>query len=288
MKNILFLCAMALVSMSVFADETSTPLQVSSGFNIDAIVVSPNDVPTSLGPIDGHGSQLIADTYEGVNAGEGIPVNGVLTTADNHKYQFADFMRPNCLYIGITDKDAHELGTPASGSLTFSTPTAADKLGILMCGTNRENLDLQFNLKVTYENGSESNLGTFKVSDWGQNNENDAVFTFKKRYRFDAGSNPESGSFHISEVVAALDNTTSGVKTVTITTECGDDAWGYGSLAFFAFTAISSNTNDIQSLPAGTADIHSVYAVDGSVLSAPVKGLNIVKYNNGIIRKVVN
>jgi hypothetical protein len=289
-KNLLLSICALLCASSAFADDTTTPLTVSSGFNIDAIAASTTDVPSALGPIDGHGSQFVAESYDGVTASnnEGVPVNGKLTTTGGHVYQLGNFFVNNCFYIGITAKDSHTLGTATSGTVTFSNPKAGNKLGILMAGTNRDAKDLQFNLKVTHQNGTTEDLGSFKVSDWGQNDKNDAVFTFTKRFRFDAGSNPESGSFRLSEVIATIgdDNVASPITSVTITTECQDDNWGYGSLAFYAFSAISTTTG-IENATVQNAKVQGIYTVDGKQVAEPTKGVNVVKYTDGTARKVV-
>lgn len=288
-KTLLFsICAFCCAS-AAFAADTTTPLTVSSGFNIDAITVSQADAPTAVGPIDGHGSQFIVNVFPGLGGtlSEGVPVDGKLTTTGGHAYQLGNYVGNNCFYIGITATNSSTLGTPTSGTVAFSNPTAGNKLGILMAGTNRDSKDLKFNLKVTYQNGTTSDLGSFKVSDWGQNNEQDAVFTFTKRYRADASSNPESGTFNMSEVIATLDNTTSPVASVTITTECENDSWGYGSLAFYAFSTITTATTGIDNISAQKAEVKGLYTVDGKQVSEPVKGVNVVKYTDGTSRKVV-
>lgn len=286
-KQLLFLGALICATVAM-AEDKSTPLTVSSGFNIDAICIGTQDAPTAVGPIDGHGSQLVvSQIYSEVAEGEGIPSSLQLTTDSAHTYAFGSPTANNCFYIGITATNSSELGTPTSGTVTFSNPTAGQKLGILMCGTNRDHLDLQFNLKVTHQDGTTADLGSFKVSDWGQGNENDVVYTCSKRYRFDASSNPESGTFRLSEVVATLTNTTSPVASVTITTECQNDAWGYGSLAFFAFTVIESETSSVNAVTADNAKPTKVYTVDGAEVSAPQKGINVIKYSDGSARKVI-
>lgn len=286
-KHLLFFSALLCASVAM-AEDTSTPLTVSSGFNVDAICVGTQDAPTAEGPIDGHGSQLVvSQVYSDVAEGEGLPADLKITTDSNHHvYQFGDPTKNNCFYIGITAANSAELGTASSGTVVFSNPSAGDKLGILMCGTNRDHLDLQFNLKVNYVGGTTVDLGSFKVSDWGQGNENDVVYTCTKRYRYDAGSNPESGNFRLSEVLATLTDTSTPIQSVTITTECQNDAWGYGSLAFFAFSTVKSTTG-IETVKADNAQSRHVYTIDGKEISAPQKGLNIVKYNDGTVRKVI-
>jgi len=288
-KTLLFSICALFCANAAFAGDTTTPLTVSGGFNIDAITVSQTDAPTAVGPIDGHGSQFIVNTYPGLGGtlSEGLPIDGKLSTTGGHSYQLGHYVGNNCFYIGITATNSSSLGTPTSGTITFSNPTAGNKLGILMAGTNRDSKDLKFNLKVTYQNGTTSDLGSFKVSDWGQNNESDAVFTFTKRYRADAGSNPESGTFYMSEVIATLDNTTSPVASVTITTECENDTWGYGSLAFYAFSTIATTTTGIDNASTQKAEVKGIYTVDGKQVSETVKGVNVVKYTDGTSRKVV-
>lgn len=285
-KQILFICAFT-CAMAVNAQTTtSQPIPVASGFNYDCIASADDDVPTGEGPLDGHGSQLVTYSVTGVSESDQvIPNTGILTTESNHTYRFGSFTGNNCLYLGITSKDSHELGTATTGTITFSSATQADKLGILMVGTNRDAKDLKFSLVVNYSDGTQSDAASYSVSDWGQNNLNDAVYTLSKRYRPDASSNPEGGTFYLSEIIATVDANKS-IKSLDITTECEDDNWGYGSLAFFAFSAIKDSTTGISTVTT-PAKIEAVYNVSGQRLSEPSKGLNVIKYTDGTVKTFI-
>lgn len=70
----------------------------------------------------------------------------------------------------------------------------------------------------------------------------------------------------------------------------------YGTLSAYkastwgeCFTDIAEyDVTGVGKLPAATdVNVVSRYAADGHLLTAPVKGLNIVKYSDGSVRKVV-
>ncbi|MBP7857152.1 MAG: hypothetical protein KAZ98_04690 [Prevotella sp.] len=281
----LFTSFILLCAISANADN-GTPIMVSNGFNSDVIMMTDADAPTGQGALDGHGSALVTSAVSGISTSDVVmPIDGKLTVSNGHVYQLAKYVGNNALYIGISQANSATLGTPESGTLTFSNASACDTLGMLIVGANRENLDLKFKLVVNYNDGTSSDLGSFKVSDWGQNNENDAVYTCNKRYRYDAGSNPESGSFRLSEVRAVVDGTKS-IGSVTITTECQNDAWGYGCLTFLGFTAIKSNSTGISNVSA-TREKPTAYTIGGVRLDKAQKGLNILREANGTVRKVI-
>ncbi len=277
---------MLLCALGASADN-GTPITVASGFNADVIMMTDADAPKSQGALDGHGSALVSYGVTGISQSDKVmPIDGKLTVSNGHVYQLAKYTGNNALYIGISKANSNELGTPESGTLTFSNATACDTLGMLIVGANRENLDLKFKLVVNYSDGTTADLGSFKVSDWGQDNEHDAVYTCNKRYRFDAGSNPESGTFRLSEVRAAVDAAKT-ISSVTITTECQKDAWGYGCLTFLGFTAIKAEKTGISSLSTAAKGEATAYTIGGVRLGKVQKGLNIVREANGKVRKVI-
>ena len=281
----LFTSMMLLCAISASADN-GTPITVASGFNADVIMMTDADAPKGQGALDGHGSALVSYGVTGINQSDKvIPIDGKLTVSNGHVYQLAKYTGNNALYIGISKANSNELGTPESGTLTFSNATACDTLGMLIVGANRENLDLKFKLVVNYSDGTTADLGSFKVSDWGQDNEHDAVYTCNKRYRFDAGSNPESGTFRLSEVRAVV-NGAKTISSVTITTECQNDAWGYGCLSFLGFTAIKATSTGINNVTTAKGEA-TAYTIGGVRLGKMQKGLNIVREANGQIRKVI-
>ena len=282
----LFTSMMLLCAISASADN-GTPITVASGFNADVIMMTDADAPKSQGALDGHGSALVSYGVTGISQSDKVmPLDGKLTVSNGHVYQLGKYVGNNALYIGISKANSNELGTPESGTLTFSKATTCDTLGMLIVGANRENLDLKFKLVVNYSDGTRADLGSYKVSDWGQDNEHDAVYTCNKRYRFDAGSNPESGTFRLSEVRAVVDAAKT-ISSVTITTECQNDAWGYGCLSFLGFTAIKAEKTGISSLSTAAKGEATAYTIGGVRLGKVQKGLNIVREANGKVRKVI-
>lgn len=288
MKKELLTMVALFSALSMSADNNSKPITVTSGFNADVITLTEADAPTSQGAVDGHGSQLLSAAYPGISSSDNVmPISGKLTVSNGHVYQLGNYKANNALYIGISEANSHTKYSTDNGTIVFSGATACDTLGILVIGANRENYDIAFHVNATYTDGTTADLGSFKVSDWGQNNENDAVYTCTKRFRYDANSNPESGTYYISEVRVPLGGTKT-LQSVKLTSECQDDAWGWGCLTFLGFTALTkAQATNIAPVKTGEARIQAVYGENGAQLSAPTKGVNIIKYTDGSVQKVI-
>ncbi len=267
---------------------TQEPLTVTSGFNVDVIDANLSDIASNAtGPLDGHSSHFMSEDFPGAS-GQNLPADGAITSEGGYSYQLADYLQNNCFYIGINARDSHTLGFPESGTVTFQANPNATKLAILCVGTNKEDYDpdLAFNLKVNYTDGTTDNKGTFKVSNWGSNDKGDLAYRTTQRY-FHANT-IQSFYGQLSEVVAEVDKSRQ-IKSVTITTECQDNAWGYGCVGFFAFTAVVENSStgiaDIR--PEGSRAVKSIWTLDGRKVNALQRGVNIVRYEDGTTRKIV-
>lgn len=263
-------------------------LTVTSGFNVDVIDANLSDIASNAtGPLDGHSSHFMSANFPGAT-GANLPADGFINSEGGFGYQLADYLSNNCFYIGINARDSHTLGFPSSGTITFQTNPKATQLAILCVGTNREDYDpdLAFNLKVNYTDGTTDNKGTFKVSNWGSNDKDDLAYRITQRY-FHANT-VQAFNGQLSEVIADV-NKNKQIKSVTITTECQDNAWGFGCLGFFAFTAVKeeSATGITPIRPEGNKVVKAIYTLNGQRVNALQRGVNIVRYTDGTAQKVI-
>jgi len=281
MKKLLLIAVVALFSTAVYADdETWTAVTISSGFNFDGICESESAAPTARGPLDTHGSQIVPQ----IVSSTGIPNDGALTLDNGHVYQFGNFTANNCLVLTKSSAFDNDV-TCTSATLTFSSAVTADKLGFLVIGCNKENYSLTYKATVNYSDGTTASFD-LETGDWGQS-PSDAVYK-TNRWRYTAGSNPETGfSGSICEQTIEVDNSKS-ISSVTFdyTIET-EDAWGWGYINIFGVSAgtTTAGVNTVEA--ADNATVSKVYTTDGKEISAPTKGVNVIKYNNGEVRKVV-
>lgn len=277
-------------AMTVSAQsESSVACPIASGFNQDMICESTAAAPTQRGPLDTHGSQLITAVVAGSPT---VPsIDSEIETTNGHVYQFGDFASNNCLTLtrageGNQDNN-HCTLIVTEGTLTLATPTTpgANQLGFLVVGTNKEKFSLTYTAKVNYTDNTSTEDIALVTGDWGQD-PSDKVYTCC-RWRVTAGSNPETGfQGALCEQTVDIDPAKS-VKSVTFKyTITQEDAWGWGFINIFGITAITSTTGINNAVVKG-ADVENVYNLKGAELAAPQKGVNIVKMNNGAVRKVV-
>ena len=273
---------------SVDPTYTYVPLTVTSGFNVDVIDADLSDIASNAtGPLDGHSSHFMSEDFPGAY-GSNLPSDGFITSEGGYDYQLADYLSNNCFYIGINARDSHTLGFPATGTVAFDSAPNAVKLAVLCVGTNREDYDpdLGFHLTANYTDNTTQDLGSFKVSNWASNDKNDLAFRTTQRY-FHANQIQQFNG-QLSEVVAEI-NKEKQLKSVTITTECQDNAWGYGCVGFFAFTAVVENngTGIDMVRPEGNREVKAIWSVDGRELNSLQRGINIVRYSDGTTRKII-
>ena len=256
-------------------------LEIASGFNSDCIATSLNDVPESASShpaLDNHGSVLVTSAM--ANGGKGLPENGSLIAENGHIFQFGDYLSDNCLYLDRTD---------ATGTLIFTEPTQADSLCILLVGTNREYYELKYLATINYTDGSSEQADPQFVSDWCVEAYNDFVYRNLTRWRSDYnGGGIDGTKVNLSENQFKV-NKNKMIQSITFTSQCRDDEWGYGMLGIFAISAVKRTTSgieDIENTDHASKTIKSIYTLSGSLSTRLNKGINIVVYTDGSSEKI--
>ncbi len=253
-----------------------TPLTVVSGFNTDCIAESDAAAPRDKGShpaLDGHGSVF---TTAGVaDNARAIPDDGLLT-GNGLKFQLGDFAADNCLYLAKGGE---------SGTLAFSTACRADSIALLTVGTNRGyNYDLSYSVELHYADGTTANAGSFTVGDWAFGGD----FSFY-RWRADngGGSLETNQAYAMSVQLLPCDNSRA-LSSVTVSSNCRNDTWGYGMVSVFAVTAINEVSSGVDAVSiAGRSRPTAIYDAAGIRRNGMGKGLNIVRYGDGRVVKVM-
>ncbi len=274
-----FLLPVACFAGALAMNAETTPVTISNGYNAD--VVAENFMNETTDKVnhpymDGHHSCFVVN--DGMMVTGGIPADGVITTDAGHKYQLASFTANNCLYLG---KGGDE------GTLEFSSPVAASKFYILGVGTNIDDSHTKpsFTAVINYTDGTSTELTDKVLPDWGDGNNVSYVYRCTQRFRADAGSNPENGNFRVNEVALDAD-AAKEAKSIKFTSTCADGEWGPLMLNILAVTA-DKDTNAIADIAADNVEVEAIYTLDGVRRADFVKGLNLVKYTDGSVRKVL-
>jgi hypothetical protein len=257
------------------------PIAIASGFNEDCIAESFSDVPTSVSnhpALDGHGSVLVSADVLGVS--NGIPANGYLVADSGNPYQLASYTANNCLYLKQTG---------STGTLTFAEPVTAKSLCVLLVGTNRDMYELDYTPIVTFSDNTTEQIATQYVSDWCVEAYNDFVYKNLNRYRTDYNGGGIDGTLvNLSENKFEV-SSDKPIKSITFTSQCRYDTYGYGMIGIFAVSAEQSVSSGVEQIntPSAVKTIKTISDLTGRLHTSLQKGLNIVVYTDGSTAKLI-
>ena len=294
MKKVLlpFACALCAVAMNA-QDATlvsTTPVTIASGFNVDCVAENPMRESTDKDTyphMDGHHSMLLVNGTINVLSNPqvpvegGIPADGAITTSSGYKYQLASFKGNNDLYLGQKGE---------SGTLVFESPIeGCTNVAILMCptdGYDGGSNSCAFSTVITYDDGTTENVDTRVTPDWGSAK----AYRMTQRFRGD-GQPFENNNAGLHEEVFSVK---SGAKVKSMTFTCESEpmegAWGgytcYGRFNFLAASALVMETSGIDAVATENAEVVAIYNIAGVKVNDFVKGVNVVKYSDGKVRKI--
>lgn len=289
MKKVLlpFACALCAVAMNAQNATlvSSTPVTVSAGFNADVVAEDPysetTDKATYPAMDSNHACFLVVDGIE-FSEGQGLPEDGKITTSANHVYQFGDYTKNNALFLKDTE----------TGTLTLSNVAAGTThLGIMCLGANfgYDEGRAYCTGKINYTDGTSTDIEKTELKEWSDNN--GAVFHVTARFVAHnnwAASNyiHTNCNFYIHEIVLPVDPAKT-VASVEFTNVSGHiNAWGDPMLNYFAVSALVMQTSGIDAVAAENAEVVAIYNIAGVKVNDFVKGVNVVKYSDGKVRKI--
>ncbi|MCH4147923.1 MAG: CotH kinase family protein [Prevotella sp.] len=257
----------------------TTPISITSGFNTDCVAEATSTAPTDKDThpaLDGHGS--VFATVAVASSGNVLPDNGAITGSNGHTFQLASYTANNCLYLPKTS---------SSGTLTFASPVTTDSLSILLCGANKDNYDLAYDIQVNYSDGTYDTVNMTEVlDDWCYNRYGTQILSNLRRWRAD-NDGVDGTLVSLSENKIKV-NKAKAVKSLTFTSQCQSDSWGYGMIGVFAVSSLKWVTTGVETIQTPTTrEIKSIYSMDGQQLNHLQKGINILRYSDGTTKKVV-
>jgi len=260
----------------------TSPISIFSGFNVDCIAEAASAAPTSATAhpaLDGHGSVLVTSAV--TNSGNVLPSDGALTGSNGHTFHFADYAANNCLYLAQSS---------SSGTLAFASPVTTDSLCILLLGTNKDQYDLAYDVQVNYQDGTNEILNMTQVlDDWCYNSYGATILSNLRRWRADytTGGGVDGTTVNLSENKIKV-NKAKAVKSLTFTSRCKSDSWGYAMIGVFGVSSLQWVSTGVEPvIPTAAKELKSIWSIDGRQLNHLQKGINILRYSDGTTKKVI-
>jgi len=256
------------------------PVEIKSGWNQDVIVeATPADIHSTSGlDKEGWAFYTKAIQEEGAIAGD----DRILTTKSGKYYKFADYAQNNALVLNDVFN---------THMVEFAQPEIAEELYVLYMGANG---NTNLSIIPVYEDGTEETEWLMPVEDWyGYETDRVAYYGLSRIMR---NSDEESGyeldetdfrsEFRLFEYVYPVDKNkkVKGVKFKNTSYSCIPSILAISKLGPESTpTAIKQ----IGNTKTGKQDVVGIYTINGTKLNTFVKGINIIKYANGSVKKVL-
>ena len=246
------------------------PISIARGWNADVVAESSPVSNYSSATIDASNrvfySQLLKE--EG-----GLPLNRRITSGNESvNYVLSSYVNPNALCL-------RENGE--SGTLTFSTPVATSELFVL--GTSGNGAS-EISIDLNYADGETVHMGSYGIRDWSvRNPQGDEAVTALGNIRRDNDTFSSDNHYCLFDFSIPVDESRL-LASVTFTST----NTAYGSI--MALSRIKTTTTDIEQLQPSTfaEQPTEVYSIGGiRQQGAQQKGVNIIRYSDGTVRKVV-
>ena len=250
------------------------PIEVSDGWTADIVVEKLPAVNNTSLTIDASNRALYSSQ---LRSSGGLPADGYIISAnENVKYRLQDYTANNALAL-------HRSGE--QGTITLSTPIETSELFILATSGNGAST---VNVTLHYADGTETNAGTYQIRDWSVRSEqiqgNEAVSGLGNIRRDD---NSYSGDNHycLFDFSVPVDENRL-LNAVTFTSQAN----AYASI--LALSRIVSTPTDANQ----SVTIHhhadsqptSIYSTGGIQQRGLRRGLNVVRFSDGTVKKVIS
>lgn len=244
----------------------TVPVTIKSGLSHDVIVEASPANSYATGAVDGN----LTFYAQSLREDGGLPDSRDIVSAEGVTYRLAPYDAANALLLG-SKGDA--------GEIVFDEPFATKELYFLATSANGQS-DIE--VTVNYGDGTSSSAESFSVRDWSVSNpQGDEAVTALGRVSL--GNTSISGNNHYCMFeFSVVPESGKQVKSVTVRSV------GNALPSVYAFSRVDNVLDGID-LPSGPAvrEVVGVYTVDGVKISTPRKGLNIVRYSDGTVRKVM-
>lgn len=288
-KNFTLICAFAICAMAVNAEVVSTPVKIKSGFTQDVICEDQANVLTNT-------TQSDVKEVQGIDGGgavyytTGVQEEGALCGADGIFYSKLHSVKYQINPAGLNGlvlKAGKYDGADADGTLVFETPMSGKSIYVVATSADG---DTQLNVMVNYTDNTNVEQ-QITVRNWDTTYyASEAAVTglgrlFSKDFWGGSAGELQGGyNFMLFESAINID-ATKQVKSVTV------EKVNVGTCCVVFAVSINNDTVESSGISDIVADDDATpvdyYNINGQKLAEPAQGVNIVRYSNGKVRKVV-
>ena len=246
------------------------PITIARGWNADIIAESSPVSNYTTVTIDGSNRVFYSQL---LNKEGGLPLNRrIVSNNEGVNYALASYVNPNALSF-------HQSGE--SGTLTFSTPVTTSELFVL--GTSGNGAS-EISIDLNYADGETVHMGSYAIRDWSvRNPQGDEAVTGLGNVRRENDTFSSDNHYCLFDFSVPVDESRL-LSSVTFTSNNG----AYGNI--MALSRMKSTSTDIEQLQPSTfaEQPTEVYSIGGiRQQGAQHKGVSIIRYSDGTVRKVV-
>ena len=290
MKKILLSCVAALAgSMSANA-QTYTPVEISSGFNMDVICENKDNVAGTTSQFDEQelqgidGGGFVYYTSDANAEGALCGADGNFTTTARNVAYHVNVSSTGVVNNALVLKAGKAASGIGEGTLVFKNNVKGKSIYVV--GTSA---DGNSNVQVTVNYADNTTIvDNITIGNWDTKNIGEVKtglgrMASKECWAGDAGTIQGGYNFELFESAVNTD-VNKEIKSVTIKrTNTGT------CCAIFA-VSISNDVvqpTAVESVQSVQTPAESYYSLDGQLLQTPQKGINIVKYKNNTFKKII-
>lgn len=247
-------------------------LTVSSGFNADVIAEATPSASHVTGTIDQAGYALYTTAVQesGALAGD----DHTVVSADGVTYVLADYTTNNALTMTSTSDYELEVSDRIQGKTLYCLAISADGKSVLT-------------VTPKYTDGTTGTSTSATVSDWyGQTEDADDAVNSLGRILTTNSYYGQADAIDAKEVCCLYEIAVPLDKEKTLSSVTFSKTGGRPTV--FAMTAIVEKSTAIKGITDDSAHkVVGVYSLDGKPRTTCVRGINIIRYDNGAVKKVV-
>ena len=248
------------------------PLKIEDGFNADVIAEDKPIRTYTNETLDYEGWVFYTSAVR--PEGALCDNSGTIMATSGNEYQLAEFDKNNALVL------KNSFIFP---KLTFETPQYGSELNLLVLSTGGR-ADVM--VVPVYEDETSGDTERFGIDDWSMAGVDIAKDGLGKTKRengrgFNDGDYSSQLQFKVLEHKIKI-NPEKRLKAIKVRNTRGGTT--VAVLAASIKTAIPTGINNVNN--DSEAQVVGIYTIDGLRLTAPVKGINILKLSNGKVKKV--
>lgn len=272
---------------------TAQPLAVKEGFNIDAVCEDAANIASTItinSEAKNNGFDVAGFVYYAQGASSSL-TDGYLCDSEgnlsssNATYKI-NVSKTSVLNNSLTLKGSDATGDYAvsSGTLTLQSPVKTSKIYIAGLSADGENT---LAVTVNYSDGTSSS-GSIHFSNWDTTDDNAFKSTLRRMAsayvswsRTNAGETQGDAKFQVMEQSVETD---AAKSVVSIKFERGSEG-GHPSVLALAYVPTATGITSPQS--SSDNAVTAIYTAGGIRVKTPQRGINIIRYADGSVRKVI-